>query len=140
MLCNFCDTLAHLSAGRLQIFHAKGNLLFNCTGNNLLIGVLQHRTHHLRKVAEPAIAETLPGYEASLFNAMVAPAATPKVIIGRMHAEIAKIVQRPDLRTRFAQLGTDLAASASPEEFTAFMKSDYTKWARVIRDAGIRAE
>ena len=88
----------------------------------------------------PAIAETLPGYEASLFNAMVAPAATPKVIIGRMHAEIAKIVQRPDLRTRFAQLGTDLAASASPEEFTAFMKSDYAKWARVIRDAGIRAE
>ena len=88
----------------------------------------------------PAIAETLPGYEASLFNAMVAPAATPKAIIARMHAEIAKIVQRLDLRTRFAQLGTDLAASASPEEFTAFMKSDYAKWARVIRDAGIRAE
>jgi tripartite-type tricarboxylate transporter receptor subunit TctC len=88
----------------------------------------------------PAIAETLPGYEASLFNAMVAPAATPKEIVARMHGEIERIVQTPEIRSRFAQQGLELAVSRTPEEFTAFLKSDYAKWAKVIREAGISVE
>ena len=88
----------------------------------------------------PAIAETLPGYEASLFTAMVAPAATPKEIVARMQGEIARIVQTPEMRGRFAQQGVEVAVSSAPDEFTAFLKSDYAKWVKVIRELGLSVE
>ena len=88
----------------------------------------------------PAIAETLPGYEASLFTAMVAPAGTPREIVARVHSEIVKIAQMPELGNRLVQQGLELAVSRSPEEFTAFIKSDYARWAKVIREAGINVE
>ena len=88
----------------------------------------------------PAIAETLPGYEASLFTAMVAPVGTPGEPIARMHDEIARIVQMPDVSNRLVQQGLELAVSRNPGEFTAFLKSDYARWAKVIRETGIRVE
>ena len=88
----------------------------------------------------PAIAETLPGYEAGLFIAMVAPVATPRDIVARMHAEIAKIMQAPDMKTRLAQLGDEIAVSATPEQFTAFLKTEFAKWDRIIKEAGIKVE
>jgi tripartite-type tricarboxylate transporter receptor subunit TctC len=88
----------------------------------------------------PTIAETLPGYEASLFTAMVAPSGTPREIIARVHGEIVRIVQSPEVSNRLVQQGLELAVSRTPDEFTAFIKSDYARWAKVIRDAGIRAE
>ena len=88
----------------------------------------------------PAIAETLPGYEAGLFIAMVAPVATPREIIVRMHAEIARIMQAPDMKTRLAQLGDEIAVSATPEQFTAFLKTEFAKWDRIIKEAGIKVE
>src|SRR5689334_4659129 len=51
----------------------------------------------------PAIAETLPGFQASIFNGMVAPAATPPEVLARVHAEIVKFTQAPEIRTRFAR-------------------------------------
>jgi tripartite-type tricarboxylate transporter receptor subunit TctC len=88
----------------------------------------------------PAISETLPGFQASIFNGMLAPAATPPEIIVRVHAEIVKFVNTPEIRTRYANQGTELQASATPAEFTAYIKSEYARWAKVIDDAGIKAE
>ncbi len=88
----------------------------------------------------PAIAETLPGYEAGLFIAMVAPAATPREITARLHGEIAKIMQMADIKTRLAQLGDEIAVSASPAQFTAFLRTEFAKWDRVIKEAGIKVE
>jgi len=88
----------------------------------------------------PAIAETIPGYESRIFNAMMAPVGTPKAVIDRMHREIAKVVQIAELQNRFAQQGVEMTASASPEQFDEFIKSDYERWSRVIKDAGIKAE
>ena len=88
----------------------------------------------------PAIAETLPGYEAGLFIGMAAPAATPRDITTRLHGEIARIMQLPDIRTRLAQLGDEIAVSTSPEQFTAFIRTEFAKWDRVIREAGIKVE
>ena len=84
--------------------------------------------------------ETLPGYEAGLFIAMVAPVATPREIVTRMHAEIARIMQAPDVKTRLAQLGDEIAVSATPEQFTAFLKSEFAKWDRIIKEAGIKVD
>ena len=88
----------------------------------------------------PAIAETLPGYAAGLFIAMVAPAATPREITARLHGEIAKIMQMADIKTRLAQLGDEIAVSASPAQFTAFLRTEFAKWDRVIKEAGIKVE
>jgi tripartite-type tricarboxylate transporter receptor subunit TctC len=88
----------------------------------------------------PAISETLPGYQASIFNGMLAPAATPPEILSRVHAEIVKFVNAPELRTRYANQGVELQASATPAQFSAFIQSEYARWAKVIDDAGIKAE
>ena len=88
----------------------------------------------------PAIAETLPGFQASIFNGMVAPAGTPPEILARVHAEIVKFVQHAETRARFAKQGVELQASASPEQFTSWLKTEDVRWARVMQDAGITPE
>ena len=88
----------------------------------------------------PAIAETLPGYEAGLFIGMVAPQATPREIVARLHGEIARILQTPEMKTRLAQLGDEIALSAAPEQFTTFLRSEHAKWEKLIREAGIKVE
>lgn len=88
----------------------------------------------------PAIGETLPGFQASIFNGMMAPAATPQEILNRIHAEIVKFAQAPEIRSRFANLGVELQTSATPAQFTSYIKSEYDRWAKVLDDAGIKPE
>ncbi len=88
----------------------------------------------------PAISETVPGFQASIFNGMMAPAGTAPEILTRIHAEIANFIQAPEIRTRFANQGVELQGSASPAHFSAYIKSEYARWAKVIDDAGIKAE
>jgi tripartite-type tricarboxylate transporter receptor subunit TctC len=88
----------------------------------------------------PAISETVPGFQASIFNGMMAPAATPPDMLARVHAEIVKFTQTPDIRTRFANQGVELLASANPAAFTAYIKSEYGRWSKVMDDAGIKPE
>ena len=89
----------------------------------------------------PTISEAaLPGYEASLFNAILAPRGTPRDILVRMHAEIAKVVQQQEIRTRFLQQGVELSASESPDQCSSLIKTETEKFARIVMQAGIRAE
>ena len=88
----------------------------------------------------PAIAETVPGFQASIFNGMLAPAATPPEMLARVHGEIVKFTQAPDIRARFASQGVELQASATPAAFSSFIKSEYARWSKVLDDAGIKAE
>ena len=88
----------------------------------------------------PAIGETVAGYQASIFNGMMAPAATPPDILARVHAEIVKFTQTPEIRARHAGQGVELQASASPADFSAYIKSEYVRWAKVMDDAGIKPE
>ncbi len=88
----------------------------------------------------PAIAETLPGFEASIFNGVVAPAGVPKDVLARLHAEIARYTNNPEARKFFAEQGIELQASASPEQFTSFLAAEVARSAKVIKDAGIVPE
>ena len=84
----------------------------------------------------PTIAESaLPGYEASTWIGVLAPSGTPRDIVGRLHAELMKILAMPDVQQRFAAEGFDIIAN-TPEQFAAQIKADLTKWARVIRASG----
>ncbi len=87
----------------------------------------------------PPIADTLPGYEARGWNGILAPAGTPKPVIDRLNRELVKIVRSPE----FSQVLTSEGATPvgnTPSEFDAVVRADVKKWAKIIKDAGIRAE
>jgi tripartite-type tricarboxylate transporter receptor subunit TctC len=88
----------------------------------------------------PTIAEAaLPGYEATSWYGVLAPAATPKEIITRLNTEIVKAIARPDAAERLSGEGAEPATS-TPEQFGAFIKSEIVRWGRVIKAAGVTAE
>jgi tripartite-type tricarboxylate transporter receptor subunit TctC len=88
----------------------------------------------------PTIAESgLPGYEFISWNGVHLPAATPRPIVGKLGAELLRIIALPDVKEKMLGLGMDIAGG-TPEEFGALVKSDIAKWAKVIREAGIKAE
>lgn len=89
----------------------------------------------------PTVAEAanLPGYEATIWFGIVAPAGTPRDIVTRLAQELAKVAQQPALRERFAPQGVELSAT-TPEEFAAIIKSEIPKWGKVLRDANVAPE
>ena len=95
------------------------------------------RTQVLPEV--PTVGETLPGYEVVNWFGIVVPAATPRDIVNRLHSEVVKVLRIPDIRERLSAQGSDPVGS-STEEFGAFMKVETAKWARVIKEANIRAD
>jgi tripartite-type tricarboxylate transporter receptor subunit TctC len=89
---------------------------------------------------QPTVAEAgVPGYEASQWYGILAPAQTPKEIVIRLHVELTRILQAPDLRQRLVADGTDPVGS-SPDEFASYIKSELAKWGKVAREAGITPE
>ena len=87
----------------------------------------------------PAIAETVPGFEAAAWFGILAPAGTPRELVMRLNTELVKALRDPELRRRLTQQGFEPGGD-SPEEFAAFMRAETEKWARVIRKAGVKIE
>jgi len=87
----------------------------------------------------PTVAETVPGYEVISWQAIFAPAGTPKPIVDRLHSEIAKILAEPELRERLAKLGMQ-GADMTTAQVGEFQKAEVAKWAQVIKAANIKLE
>ena len=89
----------------------------------------------------PTVAESagLPGYEATTWQGLVFPAATPTAIVARMSAETAKVLALNDVRDRLRDLGYEPVAS-SPQQFTAYISAELEKWTKVIKSAGFKLE
>jgi tripartite-type tricarboxylate transporter receptor subunit TctC len=84
----------------------------------------------------PTIAEAgVPGYEATLWVGLAAPAGTPDEIVNRLNAEIGKAVQDPGLQKSFHAAGVEGAAMA-PRDFGEFIRAEYEKWGKVVRQTG----
>jgi len=89
----------------------------------------------------PTLHDTgLPGFDDVAWNGIVAPAGTPRDVLVRLHAEIARAVSNPEFRKRFLERGIEMVASASPEEFSAYVKSEAEDFVKLAREANIRAE
>ena len=84
-------------------------------------------------------ASGLPGFESTTFASVFAPAGTPPAIVDKLNGEIARVVNRPDIRDKFLNTGME-TVGGSPAQLAAAIKSDITKLSKVIRDAGIRAD
>jgi tripartite-type tricarboxylate transporter receptor subunit TctC len=88
----------------------------------------------------PTIAESgYPGFEATNWYGLLAPAGTPAAIVRRLHLETVKALALPDLRGKLADLGMEVIGN-SPDEFVAAIKSEIPKWAKVIKELGIKPD
>ena len=88
----------------------------------------------------PTIAEAgLAGYSVTVWFGLLAPAATPPVIISRINGEIIKSLKTSQMKERLAALGADPVGN-TPDQFAAFLKTEMSKWAKVVKAAGIRGE
>ncbi len=86
----------------------------------------------------PTIAETIPGFEAATWFALVAPAATPRDVVMKINAETKTIVASKDFQQRFDTLGMIPDQDRTPDAINAYIKAEIAKWAKVIKDAGVQ--
>jgi len=116
------QTLPHIRSGRLKALGTGG----------------AKRVAALPDV--PTIAESgLPGYEANNWWGLLAPAGTPAGVVTKLNGEIAAILASAETQKRFSSEGAE-AANMAPDEFARFIASEMTKWSKVVKEAGIRAE
>jgi tripartite-type tricarboxylate transporter receptor subunit TctC len=80
----------------------------------------------------------LPGLEAIVWNGIFVPAGTPRPVIQRLHRELVRAFNAPDIKDQVTRTGSSIAAD-TPEEFAAFIRAENAKWAKVIKDAKIKA-
>jgi tripartite-type tricarboxylate transporter receptor subunit TctC len=87
----------------------------------------------------PTIGETLPGYEFTTWQVIVAPKATPRAIVNVLNQKITQVLRDPDFARAYEQRGFDIIAN-TPDEAAAYMKSELAKWGKVIKERGMRAD
>lgn len=115
------QTLPHANAGRLR-----------------LLGVTRNkRVAMLPDV--PAIAETLPGYEASVWFGAFGPAGMPKEITAKLNAEINRLMSAPDTKKVMEKMGVEVV-NTTPEEFQKTLREEAVHWTKVVRQYGIKAD
>jgi len=88
----------------------------------------------------PTVSEAgVPGYEAVIWLGVLAPKGTPPAVVNRLNAEITKIVTRPDVKAEWAKQGA-VGMTMSPEEFGRYVADDITKWEKVVKLSGAKAD
>ena len=87
----------------------------------------------------PTVAESLPGFEATTWFAMFAPANTPKPIIDKLNAEVVRVFKLPEVTERLKTLGLDPVLS-TPDELGKYQATEIVKWTKVVKESGAKAE
>ncbi len=87
----------------------------------------------------PTVAETLPGFDATTWHGLVAPAGTPADVIETLHRAAVEALADPQTKQRLADLGVEIAGS-SPQEFAAYIRREIPKWTAVVKAAGVQLE
>ena len=117
-----------------------------------IVGVLQHiKSGKVRAIAVssvkraavlpdiPSVAATFPGFDAAGWTGVFAPAATPRDIIAKLHADITSVLARQDIRERFAEQGAEVIAG-TPEQLATFVRTESALYAKIIRSSGIKVD
>ena len=133
--------LADVIGGRIPMTFQNMAAILPTVRENKLRGLAVTSLKRSSVIPElPTVAESgYPGFEAVSWFALLAPRGTPAPILSKLHQEISKIAALSDIREKFAQLGLDTIVG-SPVELATIIKSDIVKWAKVIKDAGIKSE
>jgi len=118
----YSGTIGHVKAGRLRPIITGG----------------ARRSTHMPDVPTGAEAG-YPGFQSTAWHAAVVPAGTPKAAVSQLHQTLVAALATPELRSRFAALDVEPVGS-SPEELNRFLRSEWEKWAKVIRSVGIEQQ
>jgi len=139
-------------------FRSSGDIMNNLTGghinlafDNATLAWPQVQAGRLRALAVtsltrapfapdlPPVADTIPGFEATSWHGVFAPAGTPKPIVEKMAAEIKKILDLPDVKSKLAEIGA-VAAPTTPDEFVKFIDTERAKWSDVVKASGAKID
>ncbi|BEP54268.1 tripartite tricarboxylate transporter substrate binding protein [Variovorax sp. V118] len=112
------SALAHIKAGKLRALAVSA----------------EKRSPVLPDV--PAIAEQVPGYNGTLWIGLFAPAGVPADVLATLQDATRKALAAKDLRDKLDQQGVEIAAATSPEQFSALLRTDLAKWARIVKASG----
>ena len=112
------SALSHIKAGKLRALAVSG----------------EKRSPALPDV--PAIAESVPGYNGTLWIGLFAPAGVPAEVLATLQDATRKAMAAPDLRDKLEQQGVEIAAPTSPEQFSKLLQDDLVKWARIVKTSG----
>jgi tripartite-type tricarboxylate transporter receptor subunit TctC len=88
----------------------------------------------------PALAETVPGYEATNWHAMIGPKGLPPAVVDRLGSEVRKIVAQKDVEATLHKSGVFPGGGGPPDDVRALIRKDHEQWAKVIKQAGVKAE
>ena len=131
-----------LMGGRLQVMMTDftSSLQLIREGRIRALGV----TTKNRADAAPEIAPIaelgVPGFEASAWQMVVAPAATPKPVVDKLHTELKAIMAMPETRQAIARIGLVPVDTGSPEELQGYIRSEIVRWGDVVRRSGASVE
>jgi tripartite-type tricarboxylate transporter receptor subunit TctC len=139
-------------------FRSSGDIMNNLTGNhinlafdNATLAWPQVQAGRLRALAVtsltrapfapdlPPVADTIPGFEATSWHGVFAPAGTPKPIVEKMAAEMKRILELPDVKAKLGEIGA-VASPMAPEDFVKFIDGERTKWADVVKASGAKID
>jgi tripartite-type tricarboxylate transporter receptor subunit TctC len=139
-------------------FRSSGDIMNNLTGghinlafDNITLAWPQVKAGRLRALAVsstersaiapevPTVAETIPGFDATSWHGVFAPAGVPKPIVDKMAAEMKRILELPDVKEKLFELGA-VASPMSPEEFAKFIDAERAKWADVVKASGAKLD
>jgi tripartite-type tricarboxylate transporter receptor subunit TctC len=122
MFANISDVITHVKAGKLRA------LAVTTAKRSAIAPEL------------PTLAESaLPGFDISTWQAVLAPAGTPREVVQRLNAEIVKAMAQPEVKEKFLSFGTD-AASSTPEELGRFLASEVAKIGKIAKDVGAKID
>mgnify|MGYP001579648385 CR=1 FL=1 len=127
--------------GEVQVIFnvITGTLPYARSGKLRALGVSTSRRIEVAPDLPTIFESGLPGYEVIAWYNLFAPAGTPRPVINKINAEINRILQQPDVRERLLTLGV-VPLSGTPEALGDYLQFEITRWAKLIREAGIKAE
>ena len=133
--------ITDLVAGRLQVMFTVGPAGLPQIRAGTIRGLAVSTAKRSAFAPElPTVAESgLPGFDVFGWNGLLAPAGTPAPVIAKLHGEIVKALQIPEVRERIAGFGFEPVGD-TPEEFGEFVKADIARWAKVAKESGARVD
>ena len=143
------EHIPYKGAGPAMADLVAGQYHFNFSG--LQGAQVQVRAGRLRAIAVttpkrlpsnpelPAMSEALPGFEVVGWYGVIGPAGMPAPLVAKLHEELVKILNQPDVKNRIESDGSEPVGS-SPEEFQRFMRADMEKWSKLVKESGAKLE
>ena len=133
--------VADLIAGQVDVmFDNLPNVITHVKGGRMKALAVSGPKRSPLAPEVPTVGEAgVPGFEVTVWFGFLAPAGTPRDIIQRLNAESTRIINSPEVSDRFMKLGVT-PATGTPEQYGDMIKSEVARWAKVVKDAGIKAE